>query len=135
MIQLDIVTPEKKVFSDKVQDVYIPSILGEMGVLETHTALVTPIEPGELRYKKDGQEFEFAVGEGFVEVTQEAVTLLTDLAAAAADIDESIVEEAKKRAEDALNDIDPVTNSDDVTIQKAIIAKSVAQLKLLRKKK
>ena len=67
MLHLEIVTPEKKIFSDTVENVYLPSSEGEMGVLEMHAALVTPIQPGELRYLKDGKVEELAVGEGFVE--------------------------------------------------------------------
>ena len=134
-IQLDIVTPEKKVFSDVVEDIYLPTQMGETGVLAGHTALVTPLEPGELRYKQNGEYVEFAVGEGFMEATQENVTILTDLCAGADEIDENAVEEAMKRAEDALKDIDPNMDPDAVIALQATIAKSLAQLKLKRKYK
>ncbi|MGC6425997.1 MAG: ATP synthase F1 subunit epsilon [Akkermansiaceae bacterium] len=128
---LDIVTPEKTIFSDTVENVYLPGSEGEMGILELHTALVAPISPGELRYQKDGKIEELAVGEGFIEVTQEKAIVLTDLAATDADIDEAKVEEAMKRAEDALAGI-----GDDVEEQAALqvlIAKQAAMLKLKRK--
>jgi F-type H+-transporting ATPase subunit epsilon len=53
--QLDIVTPEKTIFSDTVDDVYLPGSEGEMGILSMHAALVAPLKPGELRYLKDGK--------------------------------------------------------------------------------
>jgi len=134
-IQLDIVTPEKKVFSDVVEDIYLPTQMGETGILAGHTALVTPLEPGELRYKKDGEYVEFAVGDGFMEATQESVTILTDLCAGADEIDENTVEEAMQRAEEALKDVDPNTNPDEAIALQAAIAKSLAQLKLKRKYK
>jgi len=134
-IQLDIVTPEKKVFSDVVEDVYLPTQMGETGVLTGHTALVTPLEPGELRYKQNGEYTEFAVGEGFMEATQESVTILTDLCAGASDIDENAVEEAMKRAQEALADTDQNVDPDAVIALQATIAKSLAQLKLKRKYK
>lgn len=132
-IKLDIVTPEKKVFSDTVEDVYLPTQMGETGVLTGHTALVTPLEPGELRYKINGEYKEFAVGEGFMEATQGSVTILTDLCATSDEIDEAAIEEAMKRAEDALANTDQNQDPDMVIALQATIAKSLAQLKLKRK--
>lgn len=129
--QLDIVTPEKTIFSDEVENVYLPGSEGEMGILAMHAAMVTPIAPGELRYLKDGKIEELAVGEGFVEVTQEKATVLTDLAVGDTEIDEAKVEEAMKRAQDALDGV-----GDDVDEQMAlqvVIAKSEAMLRLKRK--
>ena len=68
-IHLDIVTPERKVFSDKVDNVYVPGADGEMGILQMHAALVTVLQAGELRYLKDGKTTELAIGNGFAEVT------------------------------------------------------------------
>jgi len=129
--QLDIVTPEKTIFSDSVDDVYLPGSEGEMGILEMHAALVAPLQPGELRYLKDGKIEELAVGEGFVEVTGDKVSVLIDLAIGEDAIDEKDVEEAMKRAQDALAGV-----GDDVDEQQALqvlIAKSEAMLKLKRK--
>ena len=134
-LQLDIVTPEKKIFSGAVENVYFPGTEGEMGVLESHVALVTGMVPGELRYLQDGKVNELAVGEGFVEVTGEKVTVLTDLAATDEQINEEKVEEAMRRAEETLNKIDHSENSEEVAAMQAAIAKSLAQLKLKRKRK
>lgn len=129
--QLDIVTPEKTIFSDQVDNVYLPGSEGEMGILAMHAAMVTPIAPGELRYLKDGEVVELAVGEGFVEVTQEKATVLTDLAVNDAEIDEDKVEEAMKRAQDALAGVSD--DVDEMAALQVIIAKSEAMLKLKRK--
>ena len=134
MFHLSIVTPEEKIFSDTVDNCYLPTTEGEIGVLEMHTALVSPIQPGELRYLKDGEVHELAVGEGFVEVTQEKVSVLTDLAVDEAGIDEAKVEEAMSRAQKALEDKEHETDEDFAALQ-AIIAKSVAQLHLKRKRR
>lgn len=132
MLHLDIVTPEKKIFSDTVDNVYLPSSEGEMGVLEMHAALVTPLEPGELRYLKDGKVEHLAVGEGFVEVTQEKVSVLCDLAVAGADVDEDAVEKAMARAREALEKNEH-ESAEDIAALQAIIAKSTAQLKVRRR--
>lgn len=131
-LQLEIVTPESKIFSDTVDNVYLPASQGEMGVLEQHTAMVTPIEPGELRYLKDGQISEMAVGEGFVEISQHKVIVLTDLAIGGADIDEKNVEAAMARAQEAIDKAEHESVEDMAALQ-AVIAKSMAQLKIKRK--
>tara|TARA_B100001063_G_scaffold53217_1_gene47209 strand:+ start:576 stop:980 length:405 start_codon:yes stop_codon:yes gene_type:complete len=130
--QLDIVTPEKTIFSSTVEDVYLPGSEGEMGVLDMHAALVAPLSPGELRYKKDGKIEELAVGEGFVEVSDNKVSVLIDLAIGEDAIDEAKVEEAMKRAQEALAGEN--VDNDEMAALQAAIAKSEAMLKLKRKR-
>lgn len=130
--QLDIVTPEKTIFSSTVEDVYLPGSEGEMGVLDMHAALVAPLSPGELRYKKDGKIEELAVGEGFVEVSDDKVSVLIDLAIGEDAIDEAKVEEAMKRAQEALAGEN--VDHDEMAALQAAIAKSEAMLKLKRKR-
>ena len=130
--QLDIVTPENTIFSDTVEDVYLPGSEGEMGVLDMHAALVSPLDPGELRYKKDGKIEELAVGEGFVEVCDDKVSVLIDLAIGEDAIDEAQVEEAMKRAQEALAGEN--VDHDEMAALQAAIAKSEAMLKLKRKR-
>ena len=130
--QLDIVTPEKTIFSDTVEDVYLPGSEGEMGVLDMHAALVSPLSPGELRYKKDGKIEKLAVGEGFVEVSDDKVSVLIDLAIGEDAIDEAQVEEAMKRAQEALAGEN--VDHDEMAALQAAIAKSEAMLKLKRKR-
>ena len=132
---LDIVTPEKKFFSGEVENVYLPGTEGELGILPGHVPLVTGLAAGELRYATGGQVEELAIGAGFVEVTQEKVTVLTDLAVTDAGIDEARVEEAMRRAEEELSKIDHSENTEEVAALQAAIAKSMAQLKLKRKRR
>ncbi len=132
---LDIVTPEKKFFSGEVDNVYLPGTEGELGILPGHVPLVTGIEPGELRYAVNGQVEELAIGAGFLEVSQEKVTVLTDLAVTDTEIDEAKVEEAMQRAEESLSKIDQSANAEEVAALQGAIAKSMAQLKLKRKRR
>ncbi len=134
-LTLDIVTPEKKCFSGEVENVYLPGTEGEIGILPGHVPLVTGINPGELRYSVNGQVEELAIGAGFVEVSQEKVTVLTDLAVTDAEIDEAKVEEAMKRAEEALTKIGHSENTEEVAALQASISRSMAQLKLKRKRR
>ncbi len=132
-LHLEIVTPEKTVFSGSVGNVYLPGANGEMGVLEGHAALVTALEPGELRYEKDGQIVTLAVGNGFAEVTRERVNFLTDMAVGEDEIDEAKAEEALKRAEEQLATISHSADAEDLSHLRAVIAKSMAQLNLKRR--
>jgi F-type H+-transporting ATPase subunit epsilon len=131
-IQLDIVTPEKKIFSDEVDGVVIPGIEGEMGVLPQHAPLVTALAPGELRYTKNAKEEELAIGQGFVEVTANKVAVLTDMAVSDDEIDEAAVEEALERAQKSLQE---KLTDEEVAATQAAIMKSLAQLHLKRKRR
>ena len=132
-LHLEIVTPEKTVFSGSVGNVYMPGANGEMGVLEGHAALITALEAGELRYEQDGQIHTLAVGSGFAEITQQRVNLLTDMALGEDEIDEAKAEEAMKRAEEKLAKISHSDDAEDLSHLRATIAKSMAQLKIKRR--
>jgi len=132
-LHLKIVTPEKTVFSDPVANVYLPGADGEMGALEGHAALVTALEPGELRYEKDGRIETLAVGSGFAEIDVDHVNILTDMALDEAEIDEEVAEAAMRRAEEKLKSIEHDEDFEEVAALQATIAKSLAQLKLKRR--
>ncbi len=121
-LHLEIVTPEKKIFSDTVGNVYLPGANGEMGVLEGHAALVTAIEPGELRYEKSGQIVTLAVGNGFAEVSQQRVNVLTDMALGEDEIDEAKAEAAMRRAEEQLKGISHDQDAEEMAHLQGIIA-------------
>jgi F-type H+-transporting ATPase subunit epsilon len=132
-LHLEVVTPEKKVFSDTVENVYLPGEDGELGILEQHAALVTNLKPGELRYQKGRETIHLAVGSGFAEVTEHKVVVLTDNALGESEIDEAKAEAAIQRAEDALKSLDHSGDAEEVAHLQAIIAKSMAQLRLKRR--
>ena len=133
-LKLEIVTPEARYHSDEVDTVVLPAYEGEMGVLPMHAPLVTTLVPGELRFTKAGKTTALAVGEGLVEVTQTATRILTDLAVEEAHIDEAKVQEALDRAQERLKDASKL-NAEEVAAVEASIAKSLAQLRLKRKRR
>ena len=136
MLHLAIITRDKKVFSDTVEEVYLPGVQGEMGVLEMHTALFTALKAGELRYRKDGEVVILAIGSGFAEITPKKVTVLTEMAIGEHDIDEAAVEEAIDRAEKALAgiDIDADHDPDQVARLEVALKQSIAQINVKRRK-
>ena len=127
-LHLDIVTPEKKIFSETVDNVYLPGADGEMGILPQHAGLVTALKPGELRYLHNGKVEKLAIGSGFAEVTQSKVIVLTDMALGEAEIDELTAEEAIKRAQEKLKSVEHSMDAEEVAYLQGVIAKSAAAL-------
>ena len=131
-LRLEIVTPEAKAYSEDVDMVVVPGSEGELGILPQHIPLLTSIKPGELRVTKDGKETSMAVGEGFVEVTQDRVIVLTDMALEDANIDEAAAQAAFDKAQEALRN-QRLSEAEHATVE-ATLEKSLAQLNLKRKK-
>jgi len=129
-LKLEIVTPEVVTFSENVEMVTLPGVEGEMGIYPMHVPLMTQIVPGEITVRRSGQDVHLAVGEGFVEITGESVSVLTDMAITADNIDEAKAEEARKRAEARL--AEKISDEELVAVQ-AALANSVAQLHVKRR--
>src|ERR1700733_3508303 len=102
-IKLEIVTPDAKTYSDDVDMVTLTGTEGEMGILPQHMPLMTQLVAGEIIAKKGLETIFLAVGDGFVQVTGEKISILTDMAIRAENIDEAAAEEARKRAEERLS--------------------------------
>lgn len=132
-LHLEIVTPEKKVFSGEVDNVYLPGEEGEIGVLPQHAGLVTALKPGELRTQHDGQVMTLAIGSGFAEITQTKVVVLTDMALEEAQIDLLSTEAAMQRAQETLRNVEHSLDAEEVAYLQGIIAKSTAAIHLKRK--
>ncbi len=130
MLKLEIVTPDAKVYSEDVDMVTLPGVEGEMGIYPMHVPLLTQLSAGEVSVRKGGQDFFLAVGEGFVEVTGERVSILTDMAIKAENIDEAKAEEARQRAEARLAE---KLDDEEVATVKATLDHSLAQLKVKRR--
>jgi F-type H+-transporting ATPase subunit epsilon len=131
-LTLEIVTPEAKIYSAEVESVVVPGVEGELGILPQHVPLMTKLLPGELRVSKGGEELRLAVGEGFVEVTPDKVSVLTDMAIKETDIDESAAEEAMRRAQEALSN--QQMGSEELATVQAALQKSLAQLRVKRRR-
>lgn len=101
-IQLEIVTPERRVVNDAAEEVTIPGKTGYLGVLPGHAPLITELAVGEIAYKSSGATKRLAVAWGFAEVLPERVTILAETAEKAEEIDVIRAEAAKQRAEEAL---------------------------------
>jgi len=106
-IHLEIVTPEKQLFSGSVDSVTIPATTGYMGILPGHAPLLTELGIGEISYSIGDRTDYLFCSWGFIEVLPDRVALLAQTAELASDIDEKRAEEAKSRAEKILLSKDP----------------------------
>lgn len=131
-INLEIVTPEKRAYSGSARMVVVPGAEGDLGILPDHMPLMTQILPGEVQVTTEaGEELYLAVGEGFVEVTPDRVSVLTDMAIKETEIDEKAVSDAIARAEQELRD-KALAGEELATVQASLL-KSLAQLKVKRR--
>ncbi len=101
-LKLIVVTPEKKVVDTEVDQVELPGQLGYLGILPGHAPLISLLTTGVLTYENAGGEKSFAISSGFVEVANDAVSVLADLAEAPAGIDVAAAENDRVRAEEEL---------------------------------
>ena len=106
-LELDVVTPERRVLHAEVQEVTAPGVLGEFGVLPGHVLFVTGLQPGVVVYRgvQGDSERAFAVGQGFIEIAADKVTLLVDTAEPAEEIDTGRAEAARERAAQRLKEL------------------------------
>lgn len=131
-LHLKIVTPEKEIYDGEATQVNISTEEGELGILPHHTNLMAKLKPGELRVKQSGKLEVMAIGEGFLQMADNVLTILTDLAENPSEIDEKAVEEAKKRAEETLTQ--KLSNEEHAEIL-SVLEKSIAQLQIKRRHK
>ncbi len=99
---LEIVTPERQVFSEQVDSVACPGVEGELGVLPHHAPLLTTLGVGELRIRRGGEEEYFAIAGGFLQVRPDKVVVMAETADMASEIDLEKATEARREAERAL---------------------------------
>jgi F-type H+-transporting ATPase subunit epsilon len=129
-LRLEIATPEAMVYSEEVDMVTLPGVEGQMGILPQHVRLITQLVPGEMVVRKGGHDDFIALGQGLVEVTNDRVSIVTNMAVAVDKIDEAAAEEARRCASARLHD---KLSSEEVASTNAALARSLAQLHVKRR--
>ena len=130
-MHVDIVSAENEIYSDTVIECYAPAEMGEIGIHPRHTPLITKLKPGDVRViSQNGETHTFFVSGGILEVQPHMVTILSDTAMRASDIDEAAAMEAKAKAEAALKDHD---SEMDFAKAKAELAEAAAMIESIRK--
>ncbi|MCH7492193.1 F0F1 ATP synthase subunit epsilon [Patescibacteria group bacterium] len=131
--KFEITTPERTVYSDTVDEVILPTLSGEIGILPNHIPLVSVIKPGEIRIKKGSEESSLAVSGGFIEVQPNKVIVLADTAERAEEIDEARAEEARQRAEKLSKE--KGVDAREFAAISAKIEKELSRLKVVRRRR
>jgi len=130
--RLSIVTAEREVFSDDVDEVVAPGVEGQLGILPHHAPLMTTLLPGELLVKKGGEEFYLAISGGFIEVRPDRIIILADAAERVEEIDIARAEEAKRRAGKRLAEHVPGV---DTARAEAALRRSLIRLQVARRRR
>ena len=130
---VDVVSAEEAIFSGTVEMLFAPGTMGELGIMARHTPLLTSLKPGELKLQMaDGEEQYIYVSGGMLEVQPHVVTVLSDTAVRAKDIDEAAALEAKEAAEKLLTEKGAEM---DYALAEAQLAEAVAQLQMIKRMK
>ena len=132
LLQLDVVTPEGTVVSDRVEIVVAPGYLGEFGVLYNHIPFLAQLQPGELRGRRGNKVEYVSVSGGYAEVLPTKVTVLATAAERAQDIDVERARAAKERAERRLQERQAGV---DFVRAEAALKRAIARLRVAEKYK
>lgn len=128
-LKLEMVTPYKQVLSEEVDELTLPGLIGELGILPGHTPLLTTLRVGEMSYRQGGRQYHVAVNWGYVEIDEDAVTVLVDTAEKSDEIDLARAKAALGRAEEALKTLSQEDKSYvvmEAALQRAMIRIQVA---------
>lgn len=129
-IHVDIVSATESLYSGEANCVFAPATQGELGIYPKHVALLSTLKPGEVRVETDSGTESIYVSGGIVEIQPDTVTIFSDTAIRAHDLDESKALEAKQRAEEAMAN----SNGDhDLGATQAALAESMVQLQMISK--
>lgn len=130
-LNVDVVSAEESIFSGEAKFVALPGESGELGILPGHTPLISRIRPGTVKIvQADGQEVNIFVAGGILEIQPGTVTVLSDTAIRAEDLDEAKAVEARKRAEEALRN---TKDKADIAVVEAELAMLAAQAAAARR--
>jgi len=132
-LRLEVVTAEREVYADDVDMVIAPGGEGELGILPRHAPLLTTLQPGVMRLKKDGAETIMAVSGGFLQVFRDRVLVLADTAERADEIEESRAEEARQQAITALQER-RVGDTVQAEAARLALRRSLARLEVVRRR-
>ena len=127
-IQLEVVTPERRVLAESVDMVTVPGLGGELGILPGHTPLISQLQTGVLTYTQDGKSSSLHVSGGFVEVRDDHVSVLAEVAERPDEIDAARARLSRERLEKQLNAWNGT--EEDFEVARAKLERSVVRLQL-----
>lgn len=131
-IKFKIITPERTVLEEEIDQATLPVVDGEVTILPNHRSYIASLKSGEIMIKKDGKEFNLATSGGFIEFNKNEMIILADTAEMAEEIDLMRAEEAKKRAEESMQRKASMDETDYALVA-AAIEKEMARVKVAKK--
>ena len=129
---LEIITPEKVVYKDEVNEVVAPTVNGEIAIFPNHINLLTQVTPGEIIIKKGTSQQYLAITGGFLEINDNKISIVANYAIKAQDIEIARAQEAKKRAEKIMSE---KTTDNEQRIAEAEMIKAILELKIAAKRR
>lgn len=130
MLNLEIVTPQKIVYSESVDKVSVPSTLGTLGILPNHSDLFALLSEGEIKVTKENRVSNYSIGGGFIEVSRGKAIVLVSRAVHASELAESEILSAQSRAKDLLSQ---KPSGEELVSAQALLHQSITDLRILRK--
>lgn len=130
----EVVTPERLVYAGEVDMVIAPGSNGELGILPFHTSLITMLNVGELRVKIDNEQEYIAIHGGYLEVSEDKVTVLAGAAELASQIDLERAKQAQQKAEERLTEAMTSGSEEDITELQKALSRAMLRVKIAGKK-
>ncbi len=130
-LDIEIVAPNRILLQEQVDELNLPGQLGYLGILPGHTALLTTLGQGELMYRQGEQRRYLSIFRGYLEVNNDQVTILAEVAEPAAEIDQARAEAARDRAEDRLRRLDD--ESTDFERARTALIRAMVRLQVTQK--
>lgn len=134
-MHLSIITPEKKVLEEEIDELIIPTKTGEIAILPNHVDLLTQIAPGEMTIKIKGKEQHLAITGGFLHIVNGAISVLSDHAIRSEQIDAKKALEAQKRAEEILKKKAEGLSELEIATAQSELRRAIAELKVANKRR
>ena len=131
MLNLEIVTPERKVVDETVDSVKVPTAEGEIGILPNHAPLVSTLKSGVLKYSKGGSTDEMVISGGFVDVNADKVSILADVVERSHEIDLNNAKTEQEKAQKLLGEWKGSEEEFEVELER--LEKAQARLELVTK--
>lgn len=129
--RLEIITPQRKAFSEDVDSVMVPTVNGMVGVLALHEPLFSALTEGEIKITSTSKEYFLAIGSGFMEVTKSRVSILVTSAYHAHELNEAEIRKAQQTAKEAL--AKHITGV-ELSAAQSLLRRSVLELKVLHRR-
>lgn len=131
----EIITPEKVVYKDEIEEIVLPTPQGQITILPNHVSLLTQVSAGEIIVKKNNKEYYLAITGGFLEVANNNVSILADYAVRSEEIEVTKALEAQRRAEKIMKESSEKVSKKDFALAEAQFRRSLLELKVAGRKR